>query len=159
MKILIPGPPKDISKPQWWLVSMDINLLPGKNISWVVDALVRLRWISVQVRYQAAVDNPTLVFVRASRFTSVFIIHPNGGGAQRLKCEECGAEYPMPAPGGQRSGYPCAFCSVERESVVRLWWQRTSLRYIGAPMYSKMRRWPQLPKPITDGDEECADAK
>ncbi len=147
MKILSPKPPKDPSCPQWWVLSVDIHRLPA--IGRVIDILVRAKWISFQIRRNAAVDNPgELKFIRPSRFTSVYIVHPNGGGAQKLKCEECGAEYPFPVTG---RAYACGFCAVERESVVRLWWRRVRMKpgsegattAIGE-IYMRTWQWPQV---------------
>ena len=53
------------------------------------------------------------LFVKRSTFTSRYIVHPNGGGAAKLVCEECGAEYPYVA-----SPSPCAFCAVMKESGI-----------------------------------------
>ena len=119
MRVLIPGAAKDPSRPQWWVASVDIHRRP--SIGWVVDILVRLKWVSIQIRRRVAVDNLTVKFTRATRYSTRYICHPNGGGAQELICEECGAEYPMPRG---PLAYPCRFCAVERESTVRVWWSR-----------------------------------
>jgi hypothetical protein len=153
MKILMPKPPKSPSQPQWWVLSVDIHRRSA--IGRVIDIFVRAKWISFQIRRNAAVDNPgELKFIRPSRFTSVYIVHPNGGGAQKLKCEECGAEYPFPVTG---RAYACGFCAVERESVARLWWRRgrMKLRSEGisttpAVLYIKMRQWPRTSVSIND---------
>lgn len=56
-------------------------------------------------------DRLTPLFVKKSTFTSRCIVHPEGGGATRLVCESCGAEYPYVA-----SPSPCSFCAVMKES-------------------------------------------
>src|ERR1039457_974091 len=69
------------------------------------------------IRYMHAVPIATdpLTFVRKSSFTVRYIVHPGGGNAARLVCEECGAEYPY-----GNSPMPCAFCAVAKESGLRL---------------------------------------
>lgn len=76
--------------------------------------LLRLLWKSpTTIPYQLSP-----LFVKISRFTSRYIVHPTGGGAARLVCEECGAEYPYVA-----SPSACAFCAVMKESGISLFWR------------------------------------
>jgi hypothetical protein len=65
-------------------------------------------------------DVPTTVtsqlsplFVTKSLFRARHIVHPEGGGATRLVCESCGAEYPYVA-----APQPCANCAVMKESGI-----------------------------------------
>ena len=149
MRVLIPGAAKDPSRPQWWVASVDIHKRP--SIGWVVDILVRLKWVSIQIQLNAAVDNPTVKFVRATRYTTVFTAHPNGGNAHRIKCEECGAEYPFPNA-SRGLMFPCAFCSVERETAVRLRWRPMISGWDeidpSSTPYTRLKQWPKAPTPI-----------
>lgn len=64
------------------------------------------------------VDHPQLAFVRKTQYRLRFIVHPGGGNAMRVVCEECGADYPF---GWQmQTIQPCANCAVDRESGVRV---------------------------------------
>lgn len=144
MRILLPKPPIQSMRVQWWVLSVQTHKQP--YIGRVIDILIHLRWFCVQIRRRATVDHIFTGphFVRPTRYRERYIMHPDGGSARRLVCEECGAEYPFPA--GPR-GYPCAFCAVERESKVRLWWKKVPIVFEGDIMYRRMREWPK-PVPV-----------
>ncbi len=61
------------------------------------------------------IDEVTLRFVRKSTFFARYIVHPGGGGAARLVCEECGADYPY-----GNNPTPCAFCAVPKKSGIEI---------------------------------------
>jgi hypothetical protein len=153
MKILIPKPTADARNPQWWVMSF--NWYKRSGIGHSIDLLVRARWFSIQIRCNCPVDNLTAVkFVRPSRFTDIYICHPNGGGARKLKCEECGAEYPFPTG---PLAYPCSFCAVERESKIVVWWERRQFQGtdIGSPLYKKSWQYPKPPSKQAEQAEQA----
>ena len=55
------------------------------------------------------------VFVSKSMFRARHIVHPGGGGATRLVCESCQAEYPYVA-----NPVPCSNCAVMKQSGVMI---------------------------------------
>jgi hypothetical protein len=61
---------------------------------------------------------PPVAFVRKSTYSIRLIIHPNGGNAMQMVCEECGASYPFSWT--LQKFTPCAFCAVRRQSGVRV---------------------------------------
>ena len=152
MKLLIPNPPLNPSRPQWWLIHLESYRRPVTG--WTLDLLLRLRWISIQIRRNATVDNltsPVPHFVRSTRYSVRYIMHPNGGSTCKLICDECGAEYPFPSG---RLAYPCAFCAVERESKLRVWWKRNPVVREGDMLYTQWWSWPKPKLALTAQDRE-----
>jgi hypothetical protein len=98
----------------------------------MLDITISLRrgWLALRWFRNVPYDDPRgIVWARSSRYTQVFIVHPPpplGGGTFRLRCVECGADYPM-----TQTPTPCAFCAVMKESG-------TTLR-LGS--WSRERRW------------------
>lgn len=91
-----------------WLRFLELKLAtPWSKHQW----LMRVLWNSpVTVTSQLSP-----LFVKKSTFSSRYIVHPAGGGAAKLVCESCGAEYPYVAnPSG------CAFCAVMKESGIQI---------------------------------------
>ena len=78
---------------------------------WSTHWIIRLLWNS-----PVTTTNQLLpLFVKKSTFRSICIVHPNGGGAAKLVCESCGAEYPYIAHPSA-----CAFCAVMKESGIMM---------------------------------------
>ena len=79
------------------------------GVPWSTHWAIRLLWNSpVTITSQLMP-----LFVAKSTFFARSIVHPGGGGAAKLVCEQCGAEYPYVA-----NPSPCAFCSVMKESGI-----------------------------------------
>ena len=97
----------DISA-QWQTRMLEIKFgIPWISSHWMVHALWNCP-VTITSQLQP-------LFVKKSTFTSRYIVHPEGGGAAKLVCESCGAEYPYVAtPSG------CAFCAVMKESGVTI---------------------------------------
>jgi len=86
---------------------LELKLGLGKLSHW----LLRVTW------NMPIADTTKLLptFVRKSHFTSRYIVHPEGGGAARLVCEECGSDQPYGA-----NPHPCPQCAVPKESGVMI---------------------------------------
>jgi hypothetical protein len=96
----------DISA-QWNIRMLDLKV----GVPWSAHWIIRLLWNSPVTT--TTTDQLLPLFVKKSTFRSICIVHPTGGGAAKLVCESCGAEYPYVAnPSG------CAFCSVMKESGI-----------------------------------------
>jgi hypothetical protein len=84
----------------------------------LIDVRIGSGW-SVRLMRRLPVDTPlALEFVRKSTYSIRLIIHPNGGNAMQMVCEECGASYPFNR--SMQKFTPCAFCAVRRQSGVRV---------------------------------------
>jgi hypothetical protein len=73
---------------------------------------------SIRIMRDVPVDMPnrTLpMFVKKSTYEPIYIVHPNGGGANRLRCTECGADYLAPT-----KMVPCSNCAVMKQSGVEI---------------------------------------
>ena len=92
---------------QWNIKLFDIRLGFGNRSHWIV----RLLW-NVPV---TTTDQMLPLFVRKSTFFARSIVQPTGGGAAKLVCEQCGAEYPYVA-----NPQPCSFCAVMKESGITI---------------------------------------
>jgi len=97
-----------------------LDLSYQRNLG-MVDLKIGMPW-SDQWLIRILINSPVTVtsqlsplFVKRSMFASRYIVHPGGGGAARLVCEECGTEYPYVA-----SPAPCAFCAVMKESGITI---------------------------------------
>jgi len=86
---------------------LELKLGLGKLSHW----LLRVTW-NMPI---ADTTKLTPTFVRKSRFTSRYIVHPEGGGAARLVCEECGSDQPYGA-----NPHPCPHCAVPKESGIMI---------------------------------------
>jgi hypothetical protein len=120
---------------QWNIWLFDIKLgVPGSS-HWV---------IRIMINSPVTVTSQLMpLFVRKSTFTSRYIVHPTGGGAAKLVCESCGAEYHyVTDPPG------CGFCAVMKESGITVcvahrtrswlwsdhgWCVRHNGNYVGTP--------------------------
>lgn len=142
MRFLFPNAAPDPRVPQWWIIAFTWHR--QKRFRYL-DLFLRLRWVSVHLRWKAPTDTPRTV---GRTFYDVFyIVHPNGGSVCRLRCQSCGADYPWPKT---YMFPPCGFCAVERETKVRLWWGRREPKP-GETMYKRFREWP-APPPINPED-------
>jgi hypothetical protein len=92
---------------QWNIRFLELKIGVPWTSHWIVRVLVNS---PVTVTSQLAP-----LFVKKSTFTSRYIVHPTGGGAAKLVCESCGAEYPYVV-----SPSRCAFCAVMKESGVTI---------------------------------------
>jgi hypothetical protein len=61
---------------------------------------------------------PPVEFVRKSTYSIRLIIHPNGGNAMQMVCDQCGAAHPF--NWSMMKFTPCGFCAVRRQSGVRV---------------------------------------
>jgi hypothetical protein len=96
----------------------------------LLDAKIGVPW-STHWIIRIVINSPVTItsqlsplFVKKSTFTSRYIVHPNGGGAAKLVCESCGAEYPYVA-----NPSACAFCSVMKESGFTIAFMHRTLEY------------------------------
>lgn len=126
--------PQDPSRPQWWIIGLDWSRQQGFQF------VLRFGWGAIQVVRKCPVPNPLVQFTRPTVYAYEFIVHPNGANVARLVCKECGASYTLiPKP------VPCAFCSVEKESGIRVYWGRARRSTCeGNLMYQ--HRWERINK-------------
>jgi hypothetical protein len=101
---------------QWRARFLDVRIGAIWTSHWIIRVLINS---PVTVTSQLSP-----LFVRKSTFTSRYIVHPNGGGAAKLVCESCGAEYPYVA-----NPSACAFCSVMKESGFTIAFMHRTLEY------------------------------
>jgi hypothetical protein len=55
------------------------------------------------------------MFVCKTMYEPLYVVHPNGGGASRIRCTECGADYPATA-----KMVPCSNCAVMKQSGIEI---------------------------------------
>ena len=106
---------------------LDLSTQSNTRLLDVTIGWNRERW-SIRIMRDVPVDMPDRMlpmFVRKSTYEPIYIVHPNGGGANRLRCTECGADYPATT-----KMVPCSNCAVMKQSGVEIRLGRRSWNWL-----------------------------
>jgi len=116
---MYPQPPADPTVPQWKVFSLEIRLFGQPRHRRMLQLFIRRPKWSLLWKVNGTVDSMAgVAYSGPSRYTMVYIVHPNGGGAQKLQCVECYGEYAFNA----NFLRPCSTCQVKREDKLQVWW-------------------------------------